>query len=232
MPRTPPYILSLGGSLLVPDEVDTRFVSVFRQFIVSQVEAGRRFIIVVGGGRTARRYIDAADAVAGVNDEDKDWLGIHSTRLNAHFLRTVLREYAHPKINTNPHHLDDFYSFEESILVAAGWRPGNSTDYIAVILAKYFDASVVINLSNIDYVYDVDPRTHPEAEPRECMTWPDFRALVGDEWSPGLSAPFDPVAARLAEERNMEVVIMNGNDLDNVARYLNNEPSRGTVIRS
>ena len=232
MPRTPPYILSLGGSLLVPDEVDTRFVSVFRQFIVSQVEAGRRFIIVVGGGRTARRYIDAADAVAGVNDEDKDWLGIHSTRLNAHFLRTVLREYAHPKINTYPHHLDDFYSFEESILVAAGWRPGNSTDYIAVILAKYFDASVVINLSNIDYVYDVDPRTHPEAEPRECMTWPDFRALVGDEWSPGLSAPFDPVAARLAEERNMEVVIMNGNDLDNVARYLNNEPSRGTVIRS
>ena len=117
-------------------------------------------------------------------------------------------------------------------MVAAGWRPGNSTDYIAVILAKYFDASVVINLSNIDYVYDVDPRTHPEAEPRECMTWPDFRALVGDEWSPGLSAPFDPVAARLAEERNMEVVIMNGNDLDNVARYLNNEPSRGTVIRS
>ena len=216
----------------MPNEIDARFVSVFRQFIVSQIEAGRRFIIVVGGGRTARRYIDAADAVAGVNDEDKDWLGIHSTRLNAHFLRTVLRDYAHPKINTNPHHLDDFYRFEQPVMIAAGWRPGNSTDYIAVVLAKYFDASVVINLSNIDYVYDADPRTNPEAEPQERMTWPAFRALVGDEWSPGLNAPFDPVAARLAQERNMEVVIMNGGDLDNVAHYLDGATFQGTVIRS
>ena len=57
--------------------------------------------------------------------------------MNAHFIRTIFRENAHPRINKNPHDLEDFYDFKENILVAAGWRPGFSTDFDAVILAKY-----------------------------------------------------------------------------------------------
>lgn len=221
----------MGGSLLVPDGIDTGFIAAFKECIVKYLGKGYSFILVTGGGKTARRYIEAADTVSVITDEDKDWLGIHTTRLNAHLIRTVFRDYAHPRINTNPHNLEDFYDFKEGILVAAGWRPGCSTDYDAVLLAKYLDVKRVINLSNIDYVYDKDPRKFPDAVKKEKITWPEFRALVGDTWSPGMSAPFDPIASKLAQDAGMEVVILNGEGIANLEAYLDGEPFEGTVIK-
>ncbi len=224
-------IISLGGSLIVPDGIDWRFLRSFEEFITDEIGKGRTFIIVTGGGRTARAYIEAAGEATPVSDEDKDWLGIHSTRLNAHLLRTVLREHAYPRINTNPHDLEDFYVAKSPVLIAAGWRPGFSTDYDAALLGKYLDVSRIVNLSNIDYVYDRDPREHPDAEKFEKMTWPEFRALSGEDWNPGMNSPFDPIASKLAEEEGMEVAIMSGSDLGNVSRYLAGETFSGTVIK-
>jgi uridylate kinase len=223
-------IISLGGSLIVPDGIDWKFLKGFKALIDDEVAKGRTFILVTGGGRTARSYIDAASLIAPVSDEDRDWLGIHSTRLNAHLVRTIFRNHAYPRINTNPHDLDDFYLAKDPILVAAGWRPGHSTDYDAVLLGKYLDATKIANLSNISYVYDKDPNTHPDAKRFEKMTWKEFRALVGEEWSPGLNSPFDPIAARLAEQEKMEVSILAGNDLPNLKKYLDSESFQGTVI--
>lgn len=223
-------IISLGGSILVPDEIDCEYIRQFKTFIEGQIEKGFSFILVTGGGRTARRYIEAAAKVTLVADEDKDWLGIHATRLNAHLIRTIFREHAHPRINTNPHDMEDFYAAKEPILVAAGWRPGSSTDYVAVLLGKYLEAKRVINLSNIDHVYDKDPSMHADAKQLDRMTWTEFRTLVGDEWTPGLNTPFDPVASKLAETEGMEVAIMLGRDLENMERYLDGQPFEGTVI--
>jgi uridylate kinase len=232
MDKNPKRILvSLGGSLLVPNEIDTAFIQGFKIFVVEHIGKGYSFILVTGGGRTARKYIEAGAEVADIADEDKDWLGIHATRMNAHFIRTVFRDYAHPRINTNPHNLDDFYDVKEPILVAAGWRPGRSTDYVSVLLAKYLDVERIMNLSNIDYVYDKDPRKFPDAQRYERMTWSEFRRLVGDEWRPGMSAPFDPIAAQLAEKEEMEVAILNGADFENLSRYLKGEEFTGTIIR-
>jgi len=224
-------LISLGGSLLVPGEIDIAFITAFKLSIIKYLEKGYSFILVTGGGKTARKYIDAADAITVITDEDKDWLGIHTTRLNAHLIRTVFREYAHPRINTNPHNLEDFYDFKEGVLVAAGWRPGCSTDYDSVLLAKYLDVKKIINLSNIDYVYDKDPRFFPDAIKKEKMTWPEFRALVGDVWSPGMSAPFDPIASKLAQEAGMEVAILNGDNIANLEAYFDNKTFKGTVIK-
>lgn len=223
-------IISLGGSLIVPDGVDWDFLRMFKRFIDREISDGRRFIVVSGGGKTARTYIDAASKASAVSDEDRDWMGIHATRLNAHLLRTVLREHAYPRVNTNPHDLEDFYVAGDPVLIAAGWRPGFSTDYDATLLGKYLDVGRIVNLSNIDHVYDRDPRKYPDAKRYERMTWPEFRALVGDEWNPGMNAPFDPIASKLAEEEGMEVAILAGHDLDNVSSYLSGAPFEGTII--
>ncbi|MEI6650118.1 MAG: UMP kinase [Candidatus Moraniibacteriota bacterium] len=223
-------IISLGGSLIVPDGIDWRFLKTFKEFIEGEIAKGRRFIVVTGGGRTARAYIDAASEATPVSDEDRDWMGIHATRLNAQLLRTILREYSYPRINTNPHDLEDFYLARSPILVAAGWRPGCSTDYDATLLGKYLGVKKIVNLSNIDHVYDRDPREFPDAQQFERMTWPEFRELVGSEWTPGLNAPFDPIASKLAEEEGMEVAILSGGDLGNVSRYLAGEAFEGTII--
>lgn len=225
-------IISLGGSLIVPDEIDWKFVKNFKKVIEKYIRKKYKFIIITGGGKTARKYIDAAAKMEHITDEDKDWIGIHATRMNAHFIRTIFRKYAHPRINKNPHGLEDFYNFKEPILVAAGWRPGFSTDYDAVVIAKYFRLKSIINFSNIDYVYDKDPKKFKNAKKIENIFWKDFRKMVGNKWSPGLNAPFDPIASKLAQVENIKVAIMNGKNLKNLENYLDGKKFKGTIISS
>jgi uridylate kinase len=99
-----------------------------------------------------------------------------------------------------------------------------------VQIAQRVGATKVINLSNIDYVYTADPRTNPDATLIETISWNDFRALIPSEWDPGLSSPFDPIAAKLAESENIEVAIINGENLSHVTNYLQSESFIGTRI--
>ena len=213
---------------MVPEEIDVDYLASFKRFIVERVERGDRFILIAGGGKTARKYQQAAADVVNIDDEEKDWLGIHSTRLNAHLLRTVFKQQAHPRILTN---LDEPIEFQESILIGAGWKPGWSTDYIAVRLAERYGGTSIINLSNIKYVYSEDPRLNPEAVRYENISWSDFREIVGDTWRPGMSAPFDPIASREAARLSLTVAILNGRNFDNLNNYLEKQPFEGTLIQ-
>ncbi len=229
MPMSETIVMSVGGSLIVPNNIDTIFLTNLKQFIDSQTALGRRFIIIAGGGRTARNYQDAAAAVSELNAEDLDWMGIHATRLNGHLLRTIFRDSAHRVMITNPDEILDVPKHEK-VVIASGYRPGSSTDLRAIQIAEKIGATKVINLSNIDYVYTSDPRTNPDAQKIETISWPDFRALIPEEWDPGLSSPFDPIAAKVAQRDNIEVSIINGTRLDEVMKYLAQEPFVGTRI--
>ncbi len=221
-------VVSVGGSLIVPGEIDTPFLSSFRNCILENVDAGRSFFIITGGGKTARRYQEAAEAVRGdLKREDLDWLGIHSTRLNAHLLRTLFEEQALARIIKNP---TKRVSGRHPIIIGAGWKPGWSTDYCAVLAAKQLGAKKLINLSNIDYVYDKDPRINTDAQKIESIAWPEFRKLIPEEWDPGLSSPFDPVAAKEAHALGLEVAVLNGTKIDEFKNYLHGKPFAGTVI--
>lgn len=223
-------VMSVGGSLIVPDQIDTTFLTNLHNFITEQTTThGRRFIIIAGGGRTARRYQDAAREVANLEAEDLDWMGIHATRLNGHLLRTIFRDIAHPVMVTNP---DDILDAPKNaqLIIAAGYRPGASTDLRAVQIAARVGAKKVVNLSNTDYIHSENPKDNPDAQKFEDISWADFRKLVPDKWDPGLSSPFDPVAAREAEGLALEVASINGADLSQLALYLDKKPFVGTRI--
>lgn len=221
------YILSLGGSLIVPKAIDSGYLKKFKAFLESEIKKGSRFIVVAGGGATARAYRDAGAAVVKkMSIEDLDWLGIHSTRLNAHLIRTILREHAYAKIVTHPFVKD---KTGKPIIVGAGYRPGCSSDTDAVMLAKTYGAKTVINLSNIDYVYDRDPKK-PGAKIIEKMDWKSFRRLVGNKWDPGLHAPFDPIASKFAEKNKLKVIVLNGRNLNNLKSALEGKKFIGTTI--
>lgn len=222
------FVLSVGGSLLVTKEgIDLGFIKKFRAFIFRQVKRGYRFYLVVGGGTTARIYIHAALAAAPVSVYDRDWVGIRATRLNAQLLKVIFGPVAYPEIVINP---TKPVKTKKPVVFAAGYRPGFSTDYDAVLLAKHNRISTVINLSNIDYVYDRDPRRFPEARRLKQISWPAFRKIVGNRWQPGLNVPFDPVASRTAAREGMKVVILNGGNLNNLEKCLTDRPFIGTTV--
>ena len=221
-------IVSVGGSLIVPDAIDTNFLKRFRELVLRKVQDGARFYIIAGGGKLARRYQDAAkDVMGNLDASEADWLGIHATRLNAHLMRSLFGEVSQDKIVKNPTRAANT---KYPVIVGSGWKPGNSTDYCAVMAAKKVGAKRLINLSNIDYVYTADPRTNPNATKIEKTSWKEFRKLIPEKWDPGLSSPFDPVAAKEAEAMGLEVAVINGAKLDEFEKYLNNEPFVGTVI--
>ena len=220
-------IVSVGGSLIVPDGIAVDFLTRFKALVLEKVQRGYTFAIIVGGGKTARRYQEAAAKVSELSSHDLDWLGIHSTRLNAQLLRNIFAGYAHPQVIHNP--TIDIES-DEPILIAAGWQPGFSTDYDAVLIAKNVGARRLVNLSNIDYVYTADPKKDPGAKKIEKINWAEFRKLIPEKWDPGLSSPFDPVAAKEAETLGLEVARMNGAHLEEFSNYLDGKPFKGTVI--
>lgn len=222
------FVLSLGGSLIAPKEgINAKFLAGFRRLILSQVRRGRRFVIVCGGGAPARAYQAAAATVRpGISRDDLDRVGIAATVLNASLMRHVFGAAA-GGIVTDPRPKLP----AKKIVIGAGWEPGCSTDYDAVLLAKKFGAATVVNFSNIAYVYDKDPRRHADAKPLKNLTWAEFRRQFGSKWSPGLNSPFDPIAAKAAARAGLRVIIADGRDLRNIIRIIAGGKFAGTVIQ-
>ncbi len=178
---------------------------------------------MAGGGNICREYQKAAFKITKLTDEDKDWLGIHATRLNAHLLRTIFKKQAYPVVLDSP--LKPIKRKKYQLYIASGWRPGWSTDYDAVLLAQRFKAQKLINASNITYVYDKNKK------PIEKISWKNYRKLISSKWKPGLNVPFDPVAAKMASKLKMEVIITKGTNLKNLENILKDKKFQGTIIK-
>jgi uridylate kinase len=223
-------IISLGGSIVVPNSINVEYLKQLASLVRSYLHGhpDRKLVFIVGGGRPAREYQEAYRAiVTSPDNESQDWIGIAATRLNGELLRGIFRKECPNSLVTDP---TSVHSFEGSILIAAGWKPGCSSDYDAVLLAEAFQSDTVINLSNIDQVYTADPKKDPSARPIPYLSWSEFRSLVGDTWVPGTHAPFDPIAARKAQELRLKVIVASGTDLSNLTDLLEDRPFKGTTI--
>lgn len=221
------FIISLGGSLINPGRIDVKFLKQFKQLVLPSIKSGNQFIFVTGGGKSARKYLEALRAVGSPSADDLDWMGIFATRLNAELVRMMFGRLAHPQIVTDP---NKKLPVTRPVLVGGGWKPGRSTDDIAVRLAKTYGARAVINLSNIDYVYTKDPRKFKDARAIKNISWKNFRKIVGNKWDPGKNLPFDPTAAKLAEKLGLKVTIANGKNLANLKNILGGKKFKGTII--
>lgn len=225
-------VISLGGSLIVPNGgIDTEFLSKLNYFIREQLakNQNRQFFLVSGGGAIARHYRDAGRSVVGheLTRDDLDWLGIHATKLNAHLVRTIFRDIAHPYVLK---HYEIIRKVSEPVVVAAGWKPGWSTDFCATMVCEDYNVQIIVNMTNIGMVYDKDPKKNGDAKPIKNITWTEFRKIVGEEWIPGMNVPFDPIATQKAQELGLKVVILKGNDFENLERFFESKEFVGTVI--
>jgi len=219
-------VISLGGSLIVPDEIDSQFIREFKKTIESSVKKKYRFVIICGGGSTARKYQEAARTIANVNSEGQDWIGIYATAINALLVLNVFGDQAEDAILTDP---STPLKTKKNIIISCGWKPGWSTDYDAVLLAKNVKADLVINMSNIDYVYDSDPRKNKNAKKISRMSWNELQKMIGTRWKAGMNAPFDPIAAKEARKLGLKIHII-GKDLQNLRNLIEGRPFKGTMI--
>nr|QQK87142.1 uridylate kinase [Treponema denticola]QQK87157.1 uridylate kinase [Treponema denticola] len=227
-------VLSVGGSIVAPDKPDFDFLDKFSKTIRNWLlqDSSRKIIMVIGGGAPARDYQNAYRKVcdlrkAPAKNDEADWIGIMATRLNALLVRAVFEDLCPNPVVYDPTTVD---MFGGQILVAAGWKPGFSTDNDAVVLAERFSGNLVVNLSNIAKVYTDDPKKNPEARPIDSISWEDFIKIVGTEWVPGKNTPFDPIASQRAQKAGIKVICAAGKDIENLENILNGKDFKGTVI--
>jgi len=223
-------VISLGGSIIAPDKVDTAFLrqlnEALRTYLIE--DRSRKIILVCGGGSPARVYQQAMREIReDVDSEELDWLGIRATHINGQLVKAMLSDFCTDNLITDP---TGHINFRGQVLVAAGWKPGLSTDNDAVILAERFEGRLIINLSNIAKVYTDDPKKNPDAKPLDSISWADYRTMVGNQWTPGKSTPFDPIASKRAEKMHMKVVCADGRNIRNTMDILYGRPFLGTVI--
>jgi uridylate kinase len=221
-------IISLGGSIIIPKTgFNISFLKKFKTLILNEIKRGQKFVLVVGGGATCRMYQAALQEVRKTTSVDLDWLGIYSTYFNAEFVRMMFEKKSHFEVVKNP---TIKVVTKSPLIIAAGWKPGCSTDADAVLFAKHYGAKEIINLSNIDYVYDSDPKINKNAKKLENITWSELRKIIGEKWNPGANLPFDPLATRTAQKLGLQVKFVCGSNLNEVRNVIRGKKHVGTLI--
>ncbi len=220
-------VVALGGSIVHPDGIDVKFLKDFKKFLAPFLRRGTKFVLVIGGGKLSRNFQEAAEQVSRVTDEDKDWIGIHATRLNAHLLRTIFRDVADPVVIDIRGRIK---KLKHPVTIASGWRPGWSTDYVAMRIAADFGAHEAIIAGKPAHVYSKDFTKHADAVPFNELTWREYRTLIPAKWKPGLHAPVDPVGAALGAREDVKAIIVDGRNMKNFAALLNGKEFKGTII--
>src|SRR3989344_3946539 len=155
-------VLSLGGSLIIPDEVDIKFLQKFKKTI--QKNTNRyKFVVVCGGGSIARKYIFALRE-ARLNEKLQSFSGISATRMNARFMSYLFNKDPDLGIPHTTETLQTYLKKQDVVFCGAlEYKPNQTSDSTAASLASKFK-TIFINLTNVAGLFDKNPKEYKDAK--------------------------------------------------------------------
>ena len=221
-------VISLGGSLIVPSEINSSFLERFRETILKNTK-NYKFVIVCGGGSIARKYIRALKE----NNSStylQNLVGISVTRLNARFMSYFFFKDAKAGIPTDMKHIKNILE-KDDIVFCGGLRyaPNQTSDATAVRLAAFLKTKF-INLTNVKGLYDKNPFENKKAKFIPKATIEEFNKIVmAIPNKPGMHAPVDHVAIKVIKKHKIKTFIL-GQDIKQLDNLLNNKRFIGTII--
>ncbi len=228
-------IVALGGSLMYDDsDIDQQWVEDASKIIAQTASAGTKIGIVIGGGHLARENIAAARK-SGVTDTfDLDLVGIAATRYNATAFAAALKSAGVDVSENVPETTADATESlqNHSVIVMGGTIPGHTTDAVSINLAVDSGAKRCTIATNVDFVYDKAPQINPDAIPFEEMTLAELQSIVGppEHRGAGPNVVIDPIGVQIAIDNSIELALLNGRELERLAKCLAGETFRGTNI--
>jgi uridylate kinase len=220
-------VLSIGGSILVPDLDQERFRE--HAAILATLAEEHDIGVVVGGGAVAREYIDVARGL-GANEVQLDQIGIDVTRLNA---RVLIAALGNDAVFTPPRDYDEarraFHTGK--IVVMGGTTPAQTTDAVSAALAKYVNADRLIYATSVAGVFSADPSTHPDAEPFDELSQSQLISLITDIGvTAGTEVPIDLLAAKIIQRANIDTIVLDGADPRRILEAVRTGEFEGTKI--
>ncbi len=200
----PIITLSLGGSIINPGQIDKDFLQAFADAIIALLPK-YKFMIVCGGGIVARQYIKGLPN--GLTEGERDYMGIAATWLNARLLSYYFKGHCSPLLPSTEKELWNQIQTND-IGLSGGFLPAIKTDEDAAILADLFGSPILINVTNVDGVYDKDPKKYPDALKFDQLTYNEFYEIVSPlSLGAGSNAPFTLIAAKICQRSNIKIII-------------------------
>jgi len=220
-------VFSIGGSILAPEDIDSGYAA-SAAGMLARLARDHQVAAVVGGGRPARRDIEKARE-EGATWAACDHVGILATRRNAKALGQALGDLWNGKI---PESLAQAQSmFGQGVLVMGGTEPGHSTDAVACLLADWVGAKTFVNASNVDAVYDANPKEDPSAKPLTRITATELEAILGTEgYNAGEYPLLDHVAIKTIKRAGITALMVNGRDIPNMEAAVTGGGFKGTTV--
>jgi uridylate kinase len=213
----------LGGSIL-GSPPDPEVVKSYSEVVSRIMRQKHSVVVVVGGGSTARQYIDAANKI-GLPHEEQDSIAIQAARLNARLVGMALG------VRSVAVTLDGVVASvgRHRVAVMGGLRPGITTDTVAALVAEAWRSDLIIKASDQEGIYTADPRKHPDAKLLSTVSHSRILEILGGKHSPGIHSIVDPVAVEMISKHRLRLVVVKGDDPENVIRAIKGEKI-GTVV--
>jgi uridylate kinase len=221
-------VLSLGGSLIVPEKIDVKFLKKFRE-VLNRNSRKYKFVIVCGGGTVARKYISALKELE-LNEEFQSLSGISATRMNARFMSYVFGK--NPRMGI-PHTMKDVKKYLKNQDVvfcgALEYKPKQTSDSTATEIALNLKSDF-INLTNVRGLYNKNPKKYKDAKFVPQASWRElFKMATREKFRPGQHFVIDQTAAKIILKHKIRTYIL-GKDLSQLDNLLKNKKFKGTTI--
>jgi len=219
-------VISLGGSVVLSEDIDISFFKKLTNLLKKFTNQYKIFL-VIGGGKTARTYIKMGRQL-NFSEEHLDKIGIDITRINAKMLTNIIG-ISNEEI---PHTTDEAKKIAKKIVVMGGTTPGHSTDMVGAELAEKTGASKYIIATNVDGVYDKDPKEYNDAKQLREVSIDQLIDKYGTKWeTAGKNMVIDGPALGIIKKAKIPTVVLNGKKLEELEKAMNNQPFNGTIIK-
>jgi uridylate kinase len=221
-------VVSLGGSVLIPDDRDTHFLMKVAE-LIRRLAKDHPMVVVCGGGKVSRYYIGIAKEM-GASMDEQDQMGIDVTRLNAKLLQMAIGKDSFPGIPLSVDEAEQA-ALRSRIVVMGGTDPGHTTDAVSAMIAERLKAERIVNATSVEAAFSADPKKHPEAVRYSNLTHQQLLDLVNKgHHSAGPSDVFDKLGAEVAMRSNMPIYIIDGRNLTELEAAVRGESVKGTIV--
>ncbi len=208
-------VIKVGGSILYDHLLNINFdlFARIKKWYTANKEKYDHIVLVVGGGGLSRNIESK------VSESIKDVNGIHDvamsiTQTNA----TILSAFIKDKDIFVPKTLGDGFEYllssEKGYMISGGLKVGWSTDMDAAVFADALTIDRVYKISNIDFIYNKDPKEFFDAKPIKDMTWEEyfkmFSILPNQEHVPNKHIPVDAKCSLFCDKKNISFLVTGG----------------------
>jgi len=222
-------VLSLGGSLIAPEKIDSKFLKTFRE-VIKKNSGNFKFIIICGGGTIARKYISALEDL-NCDEKSQSFAGISATRMNARFMSYVFGMDPEKGIPHKMKEIKNYLKSQDIVFCGAlEYGENQTSDSTSVEVAEHFRADF-INLTDVKGLYAKNPKKFKNAKLIPKISWKELYSMAnGMKFKPGQHFVIDQRASKMILEKKIPTYII-GKDMKQLNNLLKGKNFIGTIVK-